>query len=111
LNNIERTNGSTFYSDKKVSSCQIAGAIALCAVKDLKVNLFAYSGFPHIQVDDEGEKGFKITLRVFHDQAYEESFYLTRSEAFAAGKSFQSKNEYYKPIFDRVQDALSKTVG
>lgn len=41
---------SIYYSTKQVSTCEIAGAIALCALHDLRVNLFRFDGFLHIVV-------------------------------------------------------------
>ena len=103
-------NGSIRYSSG-VSSCDIAGAVALCAIHDLEVNYFSYAGFPHIQVDDEKDRHFRVTLTVFREERIDVSFVITREEAFAAAKQFRAKKGYHTGIFDRVQDALSKTVG
>lgn len=103
--------GSTYYSSKKVSTCEIAGAVALCVVHDLRVNLFRFGGFPHIVVEEEGE-GFKVTISVNDEQTIEDSFSLTRMEAFNAAKAFKKPNSMYDPqIFERVQIALVRVVG
>jgi hypothetical protein len=103
--------GSTFYQSKKVSTCEIAGAVALCAVHDLRVNLFRFSGFPQIVVQDNLE-GFQVTVSISDEPPREASFMLSKDEAFKAAKRFQSKaTEYDDTIFDRVQDALAKVVG
>ena len=33
-------NGVKIFSLEEVSNCEIAGAIALCAIHDLRINLF-----------------------------------------------------------------------
>jgi hypothetical protein len=103
--------GSTYYSTKQVSTCEIAGAIALCALHDLRVNLFRFGGFPHIVVEEAGED-FKVTISVNNEQTIAESFSLTRAEAFNAAKAFKKQNSMYDPkIFERVQIALARVVG
>lgn len=53
-----------------------------------------------------------MTISVHDEQIFEESFSITRVEAFNAAKSFQKKNSTYDPqIFDRVQTALARVVG
>ena len=102
---------SSFYSTKKVSTCEIAGAVALCAIEDLRVNLFRFGGFPQVVVEGMHE-GFKVTVSISDEPPREASFMLSEDEAFEAAKRFQSKaSGYDEAIFDRVQDALAKVVG
>lgn len=103
--------GSTFYQNKGVSTCEIAGAVALCAVHDLRVNLFRFGGFPQIVVRDT-EKEFQVTISIKDEPAREASFCLSRDEAFKAAKQFKSQTTSHDvTIFDRVQDALARVVG
>ena len=102
--------GSTYYPKEKVSSCEIAGAVALCAVHDLRVNLFRFSGFPQIVVKADVE-GFIVTVSIDDDPPRAASFLLTKDEAFEAAKRFKETSEFKKSIFDKVQDALAKVVG
>jgi len=104
--------GSTYYSTKQVSTCEIAGAIVLCALHDLRVNLFRFGGFPHIVVVDAEDGNFNVTISVNDEKTVEEKFSLTCDEAFNAAKAFKKKNATYDPrIFDRVQTALARVVG
>ena len=103
--------GSTFYTAKKISTCEIAGAVALCAIHDLRVNLFRFGGFPQILVESINGQ-FRVTIIVTDESVREESFTLSEDLAFAAAKRFQSKvNGYDENIFELVQDALAKVVG
>lgn len=104
-------HGSIAYWDEKFSTCEIAGAVALCVVRDLQVNLFRFGGFPQILVK-EIDKNFEITIGIDDEKIVPQSFILQRSEAIKAAKKFQSNiSEYDDAIFGRVQDALSKVVG
>lgn len=103
--------GSTGYFKEKISTCEIAGAVALCAIRDLKVNLFRFGGFPQIVVE-KNDSDFKITISITDEKVVSESFVLKRGEAIKAAKMFQSTTaEYDEAIFDRVQNALAKVVG
>ena len=52
----------TYYSDLKLSDCEVAGAVAEAAIHDLRVNNFGFSGFPQIEVS--GDPGrFTVVLR------------------------------------------------
>lgn len=103
--------GSISYRPENLSTCEIAGAVALCAVHDLRVNLFRFGGFPHIVVVEEGE-GFKVTIAIHDDKVIEDTFLLTREEAFSAARSFKRPGSEFNPaIFDRVQASLARVVG
>jgi hypothetical protein len=103
--------GSTYYSTKRVSTCEIAGAVALCALHDLRLNLFRFGGFPNILVEEAGDD-FEVTISVIDEQKIEDSFTLTRAEAFNAAKAFKKAANAHDPhIFERVQIALARVVG
>jgi hypothetical protein len=75
------------------------------------VNLFWFGGFPHILVEEAGDD-FKVTISVFDEQRIEDSFTLTRPEAFKAAKAFKKANNAHDTaIFERVQIALARVVG
>lgn len=105
------TDNSKHFSKERVSTCEIAGAVALCAIRDLRVNLFRFGGFPQIRVS-EVEAAFNVRISVDGEPPAEASFLLSRTEAIAAAKAFQrGKNEHDPAIFDRVQEALARVVG
>ncbi|PHM17209.1 MAG: hypothetical protein CJD30_07380, partial [Sulfuricurvum sp. PD_MW2] len=51
-----------YFPKEKISSCEIAGAIALSALHDLRINLFRFEGFPQISVFEASDNRFKIFL-------------------------------------------------
>jgi hypothetical protein len=100
-----------YFIKEHISTCEIAGAIALCAIHDLRVNLFRFSGFPQIRVELV-ENGFQVKISVDGDNPAEESFLLSRTEAISAAKAFKrTQSEHDPAIFDRVQKALASVVG
>lgn len=102
---------STRYTTEKVSSCQIAGAVALCALHDLNVNLFRFGGFPQILVEASGDD-FIVTISVDDEQKISDTFTLSRAEAFTAARAFQKDSRSHdQRIFERVQSALARVVG
>jgi hypothetical protein len=102
---------SKHFSKERVSTGEIAGAVALCAIHDLRVNLFRFSGFPQITVE-QVEAGFKVKISVEGKPPAEASFVLSREEGIAAAKAFQrSQSGHDAAIFDRVQEALARVVG
>jgi hypothetical protein len=82
----------------------VAGAVAEAAIHDLRVNLFAYSGFPQIDVACGSDDEFHITLSW---ETYQSSFVLTDDDAKVATKTFRSAAGYERSIFDKVQSALA----
>ena len=107
------TDNSKHFSEERVSTCEIAGAVALCAIRDLRVNLLRFGGFPQIRVS-EVEAAFNVRISVDSEPPppAEASFLLSRTEAIAAARAFQQgKNEHDPAIFDRVQEALARVVG
>ena len=104
-------NDSKHFSKERVSICEIAGAVAICAIRDLRINLFRFGGFPQITVS-EVPAGFDVRGSVDGETAAVASFLLSRPEAIAAAKAFQrNQNEHDPAIFDRVQEALARVVG
>jgi hypothetical protein len=102
---------SKHFSKERVSTCEIAGAVALCAIRDLRVNLFRFGGFPQITVQ-QVETGFNVRISVEGEPSVEASFLLSRTEAIIAATAFQRGHCEHDPvIFDRVQEALARVVG
>jgi hypothetical protein len=102
---------SKYFSDERVSTCEIAGAVALCAIHDFRVNLFRFGGFPQITVE-HAEAGFNVNISVEGKLPSEASFVLSRQEGIAAAKAFQRRQSEHDPaIFERVQEALARVVG
>lgn len=102
---------SKHFSNKPVSTCEIAGAVALCAIHDLRVNLFRFGGFPQITVE-QVEACFNVKISVEGKLPSEASFVLSQEEGIAAAKAFQqSQSGHDSAIFNRVQEALARVVG
>lgn len=104
---------STFYPKQGVSSCEIAGAVALAALYDLRKNLFTFSGFPQISVSETQNSQFDITLSWSNKAGKTSSvtFELDEKTAFAAAKQFKNEHTHDINIFKPVQDALSNLDG
>lgn len=106
-----RMMNSNHFSKERVSNCEVAGAVALCAIHDLRVNLFRFGGFPQITVS-QVEAGFNVKISVEGELPSEASFMLSREEGMAAAKAFQQNQSGHDPaIFDRVQEVLARVVG
>ena len=104
-------NASKIFSMEGVSTCEIAGAVALCAVHDLRINLFRFSGFPQILVEHV-DGNFEVTISIADKHQTQAKFILTRAEAMKAAKAFKKTQNRHDPaIFDRVQQALAHVVG
>jgi hypothetical protein len=104
---------STFYQKQGVSSCEIAGAVALAALHDLRVNLFTFAGFPQVSVSEAPNAKFAITLS-WNTQAGKTSsttFELDEKAAFAAAKRFKKEHTHDVNIFEPVQNALAELEG
>jgi hypothetical protein len=86
----------------------IAGAVAEAAIEDLRVNLFAYSGFPQIHVSCHLDDMFDVALSW---ETHQTQFQLTDAEAKVAVKSFKEGTGYERSIFDKVQTALAALDG
>ncbi|MEP1385477.1 MAG: hypothetical protein ABJK64_16975 [Paraglaciecola sp.] len=93
-----------YFSKEGVSSSQITGAVAEAAIYDLRVNNFAFAGFPQISVPDPIDNIYTITLSW---QSHNVNIKLTFSEAVAAAKRFNAQEEYDPIILDRIQEALA----
>lgn len=104
---------STYYQKQGVSSCEIAGAVALAALHDLRVNLFSFAGFPQVSVSEAPNAKFAIALS-FNNTAGKASsvtFELDEKVAFAAAKRFKKELTHDVNIFEPVQHALAKLEG
>lgn len=102
---------SKYFSKERVSTCEIAGAVALCAIHDLRVNFFRFGGFPQITIGHV-DAGFNVNISVEGKLSSNASFVLSREEGIAAAKAFQrSQSEHDPAIFERVQEALARVVG
>lgn len=104
---------STFYQKQGVSSCEIAGAVALAALHDLRVNLFTFSGFPQISVSDLSNNQFTITLSWENRESKISSvaFEIDEKAAFSAAKRFKKEHTHDASIFEPIQNALAKLEG
>lgn len=104
---------STFYPKQGVSSCEIAGAVALAALHDLHKNLFTFSGFPQVSVSEAPNSQFAITLSWGNKAGKTSSvtFELDEKAAFSAAKRFKNEHTYDINIFKPIQDALANLDG
>lgn len=105
---------STWYAKERVSTCEIAGAVAAAAIHDLTVNSFTFGAFPQILVVEPADQAFTIhlSLQVTDRQAMA-SFELTRQEAFTAARLFRKSKgtKHDAAIFKRVQTAVADLEG
>lgn len=99
---------STIYSN-----CEIAGAVALAALHDLRVNLFTFTGFPQVSVSKAPNAKFSITLSWNSTTGKTSSvtFELDEKVAFAAAKRFKKEHTHDVNIFEPVQNALASLEG
>lgn len=104
---------STFYQKQGVSSCEIAGAVALAALHDLRVNLFTFSGFPQVSVSEASSDQFTITLSWTNKvgEISSVAFDLAEKVAFGAAKRFKKEQTHDVNIFEPVQKALAELEG
>lgn len=104
---------STYYQKQGVSSCEIAGAVALAALHDLRVNLFTFAGFPQVFVSEAPNAKFTITLSWSNKTGKTStvSFELEEKAAFAAAKRFKKELTHDVNIFEPVQNALATLEG
>ncbi len=99
---------SKYYQKQGISSCEIAGAVALAALHDLHVNLFTFSGFPQISVSEAPNEKFDIAIswKSQEGKISTVNFELEEKVAFVAAKHFKEKFTYDLNIFKSVQNAL-----
>jgi hypothetical protein len=104
---------STYYSKHEVSSCEIAGAVALAALHDLRVNLFKFSGFPQMSISEASKEEFNVELSFIskNGSVSTVNFHIQRTEAFAAAKKFKKEYTHHTAIFEPVQKALAELEG
>jgi hypothetical protein len=104
---------SCYYQKQGVSSCEIAGAVAVAAVHDLRVNLFTFAGFPQITVLEKPDTDFAIHLSWTNTNGKlsEVTFQLPRDKAFSAAKRFKKELTHDPVIFEVVQKALAELEG
>lgn len=104
---------STFYQKQGISTCEIAGAVALAALHDLRVNLFAFPGFPQISVSEASKDQFTVTLSWTSETGKTGSvaFELNEKAAFAAAKRFKKEHTHDVNIFEPIQKALAELEG
>lgn len=99
---------SAYYQKQGISSCEIAGAVALAALHDLHVNLFTFAGFPQISVSEAPNKKFNVAIswRNQEGKISTVNFELEDKVAFVAAKRFKEEFTYDLNIFKSVQNAL-----
>jgi len=104
---------STFYPKQGVSTCEIAGAVALAALYDLRDNLFTFPGFPQISVSEASNGQFTVTLSWTSKTGKSSSvaFELKEEVAFTAAKRFKNERTHDVNIFEPTQKALAKLEG
>ncbi len=98
----------TFYPELGVSDNDVAGAVVLEAIHDMKVNNFAFSGFPAIwaQPLQGGVSTIFISERSNSDKCV--SFQIPEKEAIAAARSFQKGERVGGKLFEAVQAKLAE---
>ncbi len=99
----------TYYLKAKVSSCQIAGAVARVVLEDIRVNSSNIPAVPEIHIDEVDKTTFSVSLSVrTRSGTAVETFSLGRDDAFAAARQFQKTVDYEQSLMDSVQGAMSR---
>jgi hypothetical protein len=94
-----------------ISTNEIAGAIAMEALHDLRVNNFMFPGFPSIEVSDLSEGKFIVTISSGSKNKHNVSFSLTKKEGVTAAKNFKKEKRTGNDIFETVQKSLAELEG
>lgn len=95
-------------SKHSVRKCDIAGAVALAALEDVRVNSVMFPGFPEIHVAERNSSKFEISLRLrTESEVLVETFELSRPEAIAAAQEFQNSPQAQEALMERVQVAMA----
>ena len=104
---------STYYQDQKVSTSGIAGAIALAALHDIRVNSLGIEGIPQIAIEEADDDCFTVTLSWTdqNGQVVPVRFLLEQDKAFEAARKFKASESHDHSIFESVQGALSELEG
>jgi len=97
-----------FYAQERVSTCDIAGAVARAALEDIRINSFACPGLPEIRVFEASKTKFEITLRLRADSdTLIEAFAMGRQEALSAARGFLDDTLTPECLLAHVQEALA----
>lgn len=88
----------------------IAGAIALAGLRDLRINLFGFNGFPSITVEKD-EDSYQVFLRRGLSNEYSVEFYMTKEMAHKNAEAFKFKKDVDDQFFDLVQEHIAKLEG
>jgi hypothetical protein len=83
-----------------ITTNQVAGAIALALLRDLRVNNFTFQGFPEIRVTYK-DKVFDVRLRI--QDAEIGPFSLTEKEGTALAKQLNKDGQVEDTFFPKVQ--------
>lgn len=97
-----------FYAQERVSTCDIAGAVARAALEDIRINSFACPGLPEIRVFEASKTKFEITLRLrAESDTLIEAFALGRQEALSAARGFLDDTLTPEALLAQVQGAMA----
>ena len=89
----------------------VAGAIAMEALHDLKVNNFAFSNFPAIEVSGLPEGKFSVNICTGSNNEHKVSFLLSKKEGLEALKNFKNNKRTGEELFEIVQKSLAELEG
>lgn len=96
------------FSDPKVTSSEIGGAVAEAILYDIRMNSLGLNGFPEVSISRQNEEGFKVYLQF---GGHSQNFEMSNFEAKNAVQRMKSQKGYDPNIFDRIQEALAKLEG
>lgn len=99
-----------FYVKEKISTSEIAGAIALAVLQYIRKSTLPLGGFPQISVFEAPNDMFRIILSFTNDKEEMVSveFELHEKVAFNIAKEFKNNKTYEVSIFEPVEEALAK---
>lgn len=98
----------TAKAQKQVAQCDIAGAVALAVLEDVRINSVKFPGIPEIHVAERNSSKFEISLRLrTESEVLIETFELDWQEAITAAQEFQNSPQAQEALMERVQAAIA----
>ncbi|MCX7107152.1 MAG: hypothetical protein NTV66_06195 [Methylococcales bacterium] len=98
----------TFYTILNITSNQIAGAIAIEALQDMRVNNYTFHGFPSIRVSELHNDIFTVYLSCGKYNEFQVDLTLTKNKAITVAKMFEQNKRVGGDFFNKIQESLIK---
>lgn len=96
-----------YYSTMKISTNEIAGAIAMEILHDLRLNHLSFEGFPSIDVSDLDKDEFTTTISCGLNKEHKVSFVLSKENGVSVENNFKNEKRTGDYLFKIVQKSLA----